>query len=441
MKTDSVERTLRRAVLLPVAVAAMAGIISLGIIQSLLSETELLRHGEEVMSTAEQIRQMAVDMETGIRGYLLTGDRRFLEPRDRASRGLTALLAQLKRLVADNPEQMRQADVIEKDIAEWQRYSGEAMATPPNRDEIAGKVLMDRVREDVHRFLETERSLSIRRSRRVHDATIVAIVLTFGMAIAIGALLVFFIRRELFQVRTEYERALATAEEAAHAKDRLLATVSHELRTPLTAILGWSALMRKADFDKTLEPMALASIDQSARLQARLVEDLIDVSRMAAGKLRIEVADIDVRNALEAAVETMQPAADAKRVALKLSMDDAPMRIAGDAARLQQVFWNLISNAVRFTPAEGTIDVSAHCDGDVAVVRVADTGIGIEREFLSRIFERFAQVHASARSSAGLGLGLDIARQLVELHGGTITASSEGAGRGSVFVVRLPRRA
>jgi signal transduction histidine kinase len=426
-------------VLLPVAVAIVVGVIFLAIIQRLLSETELLRHSEEVMATAEQMRQVAVDMETGVRGYLLTRDPRFLAPRDRASADLPRLLLELKTLVADNPEQTRRVSVIETDIREWQLYAAKTLrADPAGWNLFAGKILMDRVRNDHEQFLEAERELSIRRARQVRETTLSAVVLTVILAAVAGAILVWFIRRQLLDVRVAYEKALTGAEEAAIAKDRMLATVSHELRTPLTSILGWTSLLRMRDSDRELEQLALTSIEQSARLQARLVEDLIDVSRMTAGKLRIEVADIDVAGALAAAVETMTPAADAKGVTLNTSVAGDDLRMAGDATRLQQVFWNLISNAVRFTPAGGRVDVTAARDGDAIVVRVADTGMGIDRAFLPHIFEPFAQQNASARSSSGLGLGLDIARQLVELHGGTIEARSEGPGRGAEFMVRLP---
>ncbi|HEV7486851.1 MAG TPA: CHASE3 domain-containing protein [Thermoanaerobaculia bacterium] len=368
-QTSLIDRTLRRAVLLPVAVAIVVGVVFLGIIQQLLSETELLRHSEEVVATAEQMRQVAVDMETGVRGYLLTRDPRFLAPRDRASADLPRLLLHLKELVADNPEQARRVSAIEADIRQWQLYAARTLnADPRGWNLFAGKILMDRVRSDHEQFLNAEHALSLGRARRVRETTLAAIVLTIVLAAVAGAILVSFIRRQLLDVRLAYEKALAGAEEAVHAKDRMLATVSHELRTPLTSILGWTALLRMRDSDREFEELALASIEQSARLQARLVEDLIDVSRMAAGKLRIEVADVDVASALAAAVEAMTPAADAKGVTLKVSIAGGDLRMGGDAARLQQVFWNLISNAVRFTPAGGRVDVAAARNGDAIVV-------------------------------------------------------------------------
>ncbi len=435
----SVERTLRRAVLLPVIGAVIIGAVFLVIIQRLLSESERLRHSEEVIATAEQIREVAVDMETGVRGYLLTDDRRFLAPYERASAAFPALLRRLDTLVIDNPEQRPRVSIIRQHIGDWQRFAMRNMrSADPVQGLITGKALMDRVRSDLDQFLQTERALSIRRAGRVRSATVAAIGAIVMLAIVVGMVLMMFIRRQLRAISIEYEAALMAAEQLVLAKDRMLATVSHELRTPLTSILGWTTLLRSHGADAETTRLALASIEQSARLQSRLVEDLIDVSRAAVGKVRIDVTTIDLRDVLEASLETMKPAADAKGVLLSTSMSIDDLRMSGDAARLQQVFWNLLSNAVRFTPAGGKIDLSVSRDDGSVLVRVTDTGAGIEREFLAHVFEPFAQQRESVQSNAGLGLGLSIARRLVELHGGTITAASDGPGRGAEFAVRLP---
>ena len=400
---------LRRAVLLPVIGAAIIGAIFLAIIQQLLTESERLRHTEEVIATAEQIRELAVDMETGVRGYLLTHDRRFLAPYERASTSLPTLLDHLDALVIDNAEQRPRVAKIRREISEWEQFAtGNMRSADPVRGLITGKALMDRVRLDHDQFLQAERALSIQRAGRVRRATIGAIAV----------------------IRAEEQLVLA--------KDRMLATVSHELRTPLTSILGWATLLRSHGADAETTQLALASIEQSARLQSRLVEDLIVVSKAAAGKLRIDLSDIDLRDVLEASLETMRPAAEAKGVLLSTSIHVADLRMSGDAARLQQVFWNLLSNAVRFTPAGGKIDLSVSRDNGSVLVRVTDTGAGIEREFLAHVFEPFAQESESGQSLGGLGLGLSIARRLVELHGGTITAASDGRDRGAEFAVRLP---
>ena len=297
---------------------------------------------------------------------------------------------------------------------------------------------MDRVRLDHDQFLQAERALSIQRAGRVRRATIGAIAVIVVLAVLGGAFLTMFIRRQLSAISIEYETALRAEEQLVLAKDRMLATVSHELRTPLTSILGWATLLRSHGADAETTHLALASIEQSARLQSRLVEDLIVVSKAAAGKLRIDLSEIDLRDVLEASLETMRPAAEAKGVLLSTSIRVADLRMSGDAARLQQVFWNLLSNAVRFTPEGGKIDLSVSRDNGSVLVRVNDTGAGIESEFLAHVFEPFAQESESGQSLAGLGLGLSIARRLVELHGGTITAASDGRDRGAEFAVRLP---
>jgi signal transduction histidine kinase len=297
---------------------------------------------------------------------------------------------------------------------------------------------MDRVRASHALFLQAEHSLSARRTDRVRTATLIAIVATFIVAGVAGAILAAFIRRQLHVISADYERALASSDEASRAKDRMFATVSHELRTPMTSIIGWTSLLRKSESDPELMPLALASIEQSAHLQARLVDDLLDVSRISSGKLSLEVSDIDPRRPLSEAVKTMQLAAEAKGIALNATMASGEVRLHGDAFRLQQVFGNLISNSVRYTPAGGRIDVHALVEDAWFVVRVADSGIGIAPEFLPRIFEPFAQERAAGGATSGLGLGLGIARHVVELHHGTIEAKSEGPGRGSEFVVRLP---
>ncbi|HYE17486.1 MAG TPA: PAS domain-containing protein [Tepidisphaeraceae bacterium] len=241
------------------------------------------------------------------------------------------------------------------------------------------------------------------------------------------------------------ERALAQAEAAGRTKDEFLATLSHELRTPLSAILGYAQLLLAGGAAGNPEELAhgLGVIERNARAQAQIIEDLLDMSRIVAGKVRLEARPVDLRDVVRAAVDTVTPTADAKGVRLVADVPDAytdRVSVWGDPARLQQVLWNLLANAVKFTPRDGTVTaaVAVGADGD-AVVTVADTGSGIDSAFLPHVFDRFRQADASTtRRHGGLGLGLSIVKQLVEMHGGTIGAQSGGADRGSTFVVRLP---
>ncbi|HZI19519.1 MAG TPA: ATP-binding protein [Pyrinomonadaceae bacterium] len=238
----------------------------------------------------------------------------------------------------------------------------------------------------------------------------------------------------------EFEtRARAAAEESNRLKDEFLATLSHELRTPLTAILGWSRMLATRELDEAVRRTAVETIERNARAQQQIVEDILDVSRIIKGQLRLEPEPVDVCGVVESAVETVRPAAAAKRLRLEKRFGEGVCPVAGDARRLQQVVWNLLANAVKFTPAGGEVLVSvAQSDGHVRVA-VEDTGVGIRREFLPYVFDRFRQGDQSTtRAHGGLGLGLAIVRHLVELHGGVVSAESGGEGRGARFIFELP---
>ncbi len=231
------------------------------------------------------------------------------------------------------------------------------------------------------------------------------------------------------------------AEELSRLKDEFLATMSHELRTPLNAIFGWITLLRTRRLDEATQARALETIERNARAQKRLIEDLLDVSRIVTGKMALELGDVAPRRIVEGAIATMQPAARAKEVSIVPALGEVTAVVRGDFARLQQVVCNLLSNAVKFTPPGGRIDVELAMIADQVQISVADTGQGIKPEFLPHVFERFRQEDGSIRRRhGGLGLGLAIVRHLVDLHCGTVEARSEGEGRGARFIVRLPIR-
>lgn len=237
----------------------------------------------------------------------------------------------------------------------------------------------------------------------------------------------------------EKERLYQEASRASQMKDLFLATVSHELRTPLTSILGWSDMLASGRLTPEMARNAVATIARSARAQAQIVEDLLDVSRIVSGKLQLNMRTVDPVEVTTAAVEAVRPAALAKDIRLELHIGQDGAHISADADRLQQVVWNLLTNAVKFTGRGGRIDIRVGRVGSHAQVEVSDNGRGIEAEFLPRLFDRFSQLDSSStREEGGLGLGLAIVRQLVEMHGGTVRASSEGAQKGSTFVVQIP---
>jgi CheY-like chemotaxis protein len=222
-------------------------------------------------------------------------------------------------------------------------------------------------------------------------------------------------------------------------KDEFLATVSHEMRTPLTAILGWARMLTTDTFDTETTARAMETIERNATAQAQIIDDILDVSRVITGKLQLSIGPTDLAAVVYAAVNSMRPAANAKNLDLVIDLEPGTYRIRGDQNRLQQITWNLLANAVKFTPASGRIVVRLRHIGMDVELAVKDSGQGMSKEFLPFAFDRFRQADSSfTRSHGGLGLGLAIVRHLVELHGGTVEAESEGPGLGSTFRVKLP---
>jgi PAS domain S-box-containing protein len=235
------------------------------------------------------------------------------------------------------------------------------------------------------------------------------------------------------------EAARLTAEEANRMKDEFLATVSHELRNPLNSIVGWAGILRSRKLDEQMTTRAVDAIMRAAQAQDQIISDLLDISRITSGRVRLDIRPLNIIDVLENAIDAVRPAADAKQIRLQALLDPSASPLAGDADRLRQVFWNLLSNAVKFTPKSGRVQiVSQRINSHIEII-VSDTGIGIEPDLLPYVFDRFRQGDSgSNRRSTGLGLGLAIVRNLIELHGGTVLAESKGSGQGATFVIRLP---
>lgn len=265
-----------------------------------------------------------------------------------------------------------------------------------------------------------------------------------GQIVSVLSLVLDVTSRELAEA--ERARALVRereareeAERADRLKDEFLATLSHELRTPLTSVLGWATLIRSGDIDEANYAIALETIERNARLQARLIDDLLDVSRIITGNLHLELRPIDLAPVLEAARDAVRPAAEAKGIQLHTSFRNTACMIKGDSNRLRQVVWNLLLNAIKFTPRSGRVTADLRCADSSVVLTVSDTGEGIDPDFLPHVFDRFRQAEGSiSRRQGGLGLGLAVVRHLVELHGGNVRAESPGSGLGATFTVELP---
>jgi signal transduction histidine kinase len=267
-----------------------------------------------------------------------------------------------------------------------------------------------------------------------------SVLIFVGVGISIG-----FVTADRRRAERERERALLGAEAARHdaeissrLKDQFLATLSHELRTPLNAVLGWARMLVNHQVEDSKVPAALAMIERNAQAQKQLVDDLLDVSAIVSGRLRLDPRDIDLAEVVRAAIDSMKLSFEARQ--LRIDQELEPVRIVGDPDRLRQVVWNLLSNAAKFTPEGGDIYIRVERDSTTARLSVRDTGRGIGAEFLPHVFEPFRQADSSiTRASGGLGLGLSLVRHLVEAHGGTVTVSSEGPMQGTTFMVALPR--
>jgi PAS domain S-box-containing protein len=317
------------------------------------------------------------------------------------------------------------------------------MLLPPERISEEATILATLIRGERIDHFETER---VRKDGRRIQISLSVSPIRDGSGTIIGAAK---IARDVTQRRAlEEERdrllgreqeARATAEAANRAKDAFLATVSHELRTPLSPILAWTSMLRQRTLAEGQTEKALATIERNARAQAQLIEDLLDVSRIVSGKMRLEVRPTDLATVIHAAIDVVGPAADAKEIRMEVVLDTQTGPIAGDPARLQQVVWNLLSNAVKFTPKRGRIQIVLERVNSHVEIAVSDTGQGLDPRFLPHIFERFRQADSTtSRMHGGLGLGLAIVRHIVELHGGTVHAESPGPGQGATFTVKLP---
>ena len=575
-------RTLVRAVLLPLLLmAALAGVFFWQI-SRLLMAFQWVERSDQVIAQANFAQKLLVDMETGVRGYLVTGNPDFLEPYNQALLQLQPAFDQLSSSVADNPPQAQRVIEVRALYAQWETYTREVMALRDRGGDFAsyanqgaGKSRMDAMRARFGELIGAEEALRDGRTAAIRKETRGAVIMAITLSLLLGGVLALFATRELLRLSERYGRAMAAsfqlaaivessadaiigktldgivtswnrgaeqlygytaaeivgrpvsliapaerhdevaqfleqvkrgavvqnhetmrvrkdgaridvsltispvrddrgqiigastiarditrrkgieaertrllereqqaraaAEAASRIKDEFLATVSHELRTPLTAILGWARLLADGELEPGRQAQALETIGRNAKSQAQLVDDLLDVSRIITGKLRLDVLPVELVPVIEAAVASLRPAAEAKAIRLQVMLDSRAGVVSGDPERLQQVVWNLLSNAVKFTPKGGRVQVRLERVNSHTEIIVSDTGPGIAPEFLPHVFDRFRQADSSiTREHGGLGLGLAIVRHLVELHGGTVVVESGGAGQGATFRVKLP---
>jgi signal transduction histidine kinase/CheY-like chemotaxis protein len=433
---------------------------------------DAVEHTLKVLNSLESVLSYLKDAETAQRGYLLTNDQQYLKLYESGRKQINPSLQSLRQLTQDNPNQQQRLNTLEPvvtaKLAELQKTitlrkpSGGDAASP--KIEIGeGKQLMDRIRQ-VLREMKTEENhlLNQRAVATQYNAQKTTLVIVLGNILALGLVATATMALDRDAVRRrqveEQLRVLnedleqrvsdvydglrqrtAELETINRVKDEFLSVLSHELRTPLNAILGWAKLLRSGKLDGAKAEQGLEVIERNAKSQAQLIEDLLDISRIITGKLRLKVRPLSLVSVIEAALDTVRPAADARSIRIQTVLDSEAGPVSGDPDRLQQVVWNLLSNAIKFTPKGGRVQVRVERINSHLEIIVSDTGQGISPEFLPHIFDRFSQADGSTtRVHSGLGLGLAIARNIVELHGGTIHAESPGEGQGTTFIVNLP---
>jgi len=435
----------------------------------LRDQNGLIEHTVEVQRELDAVLIAESEADANVRAFLLTASPQVLETVRQAQQSTIERLDRLTALVADNPTQQQRMKAL-RDAVETRRQRvdrviavrqggsiDQAMAEARAADTTAPR---EAVRRIISEMEQEEGQLLATRRETANDAFvnavngrvgsgIVSAVLLIGIVVTAGLHARYKAIREQALIASEQranesasreQEARSEAERANREKDQFLAVLSHELRTPLNAVLGWTQILQAAEPTEPTIVRALASIRRNAELQQRLVEDLLDVSRIVSGKLPFEREAFDLRSSIAAALESVRPSAETKGVSLEARLATTPQAL-GDAGRIQQVAANLLSNAIKFTPKGGHVAVTLEDGGDVAVLEVADNGAGLQPDLQPHIFERFRQGDGSTtRAHGGLGLGLAIAKHIVEAHGGAIAANSDGPETGATFRVRLPYR-
>ena len=425
-----------------------------------------VEHTQLVKNQLDDLLLQLTETETAQRGYILTGESSYLKDYQTAiNKAVKPEIQAIRQLTRDNPIQQRRLNELEPLVSaqlavleqtlDLQRNQGFDVALQAIRTG-KGKLLMDEIRQLIGEMGDTENELFLQRSATSEaqaQTTTLVIVLGSLLAALIVALAIFTldqdinrrmrVEEQLQTLNSELEQRVSQRtqqlEAASRAKDEFLSILSHELRTPLNAVLGWSRLLRGGQLSEAKTAQAIEIIERNAKSQSQLIDDLLDISRVIQGKLRLNVRPVQPFTLIEAAINTVRPAADARSIRLQAVLDPSAGPISGDSERLQQVVWNLLSNAIKFTPKGGRVQIRLERINSHIEITVSDTGIGIGPNFLPYVFERFRQSDStSTRTYGGLGLGLAIVRQLVELHGGTVHAASPGEGQGATFTVILP---
>jgi signal transduction histidine kinase/ActR/RegA family two-component response regulator len=464
----------RRMLALGALIASLTAILAIGLISNaelsaLANSSASVQRSYDLLQTLDDLNAALTDTETNQRGFLLTQDPAYLTQYQDAIAQIRLAMIELRRLGSEDPATRTAIDSLEAlaggKLADLQESllharTGARQSALANEAQGKGKFLMEAFRrnstalENIQRHMLEERRKQEQRARFFSQAVLVTTIVLSLLLVGAAAVISrrFDERRRLLESEIaerrrseEYREALLVSERAArseaeratHLKDEFVATLSHELRTPLNAIVGWASILRSDRRTDTIR-QGVEVIERNAKLQAQMIEELLDMSRILSGKLLFELEETDVAAIIESAVTAVRPAADAKGLVLNINLHSC-RSVNADPARLQQVAWNLLTNAIKFTPKGGRLDIELRESDGQAELAVSDTGQGIRPEFLPFVFDRFRQADASTtRRHGGLGLGLSIVKSLIELHGGTVDVQSPGDGQGATFFVRLP---
>jgi signal transduction histidine kinase/ActR/RegA family two-component response regulator len=444
MPARAFSRRLTNTFLVPlVGIVVVGTAILLWRFHAEMTAADWVQHSNQVIIGVKDAEIDLRAMQVNFRSAMLSSDSQYRDHIAKAEQALGESFGALTSLVADNPVQRKRLIAISGASGRWiamiaahlsSRNAGQPDSGVLQEIEMAGRQIdrqLDEVSSEEYRLL-AERSAS------QHRQALSVYILAPLIAVLTVVLLGYSGWRQIDRAAQQFAIALADAEESNRARDNFLATVSHELRNPLSSILLSSRVALSINTVDERVRHSLEAIERAARAQAQLVEDLLDLSRIESGRLRLDVQTVDLIDVVKAAVETMRPVADSKALELVEILDPHASSIAGDPGRLQQVVWNLVSNAVKFTPRGGKVQVRLQRINSHVEIVVADTGVGIEPALLSHVFERFWQVEDAQRNRSGVGLGLTIVRQIATMHGGTVIAHSNGPDKGATFTVRLP---
>jgi signal transduction histidine kinase/ActR/RegA family two-component response regulator len=434
--------SLATIVAVPLILVAGATAILLWELNRQSYEAFWVEHTDKVMLMAENARNEFLSMQNTLDAFMISRAPSARDQIDQHWKNCQGLMRQLVAQVIDNPSQEQRLLVLGGLQSQWLEAANSAIAATSESGShgfaVRATQIGARVQDQFQQVLDAERALRVTRTARLRTAHQVALwgIPIAALILAIGLALTTL--REVQLASRTFANALKAAEDANQAKTNFLAVVSHELRNPINSIMLWCNVLQSSGTLQGKAEQGIQAIFRGAKTQAQLIDDLIDVSRIERGQMRLDIQPINLAETVRAAAVNMTPAAEAKGITITVVADPSGVLVLGDSERLQQAVWNLLSNAIKFTPKNGKVELRLERINSHIEITVADNGQGIDKNALANVFDRFWQGENGMRTDRGLGLGLSIVKHIAELHGGSVTAHSDGPGNGSTFVIRLP---